>query len=252
MPVADYIPQANFFIMKQLNDNWLTEGWVDFEYKKYLLLAYLKHVSGAFQKVELYPELGDLVRHYRNLTGILEKKETLSGNFPEKLEGVDADSFTLQFRKIIEDDEVMEAIAEIVDFALPRMRERLNEGKEIYDFVEKQCELAPIGVMPLYAQEGYFFVSGHHRNDVQIHRYQITVFEHFQEQLRAIHSTCIKTIQRGLGETYEAIKTRLARNHKDLPNPATFLIQTRMAFPDEPTLIPVARRMLVQYVTHRS
>lgn len=235
--------------MKQLNDNWLTEGWVDFEYKKYLLLAYLQHVSGAFQKVELYPALGDLVRHYRNLTGILEKKENLSDHFPEKLEGIDATSFTLQFRKVIEDDEVMEAIAGIVDFALPKMKQCLEEGKELYDFVERQCELAPVGVMPLYAQEGYFFVSGHHHNDVQIHRYQITVFEHFEEQVRGIHSTLLKTVQRSLGVSFENIKRDLTRAYQDLPNPATFLIRTKMSFPDEPTLIPVARRMLVQYVS---
>lgn len=235
--------------MKHLSDNWLTEGLVDFEYKKYLLLAYLKFISGSFQKVELYPALGDLVRHYRNLTSILEKKESLSGNFPEKLEGIDASSFTLKFRRVIEDDEVMEAIAEIVDFGLPKMKERLEEGKELYDYVEKQCELAPVGVMPLYAREGYFFVSGHHHKDVQIHRYQITVFEHFQEKMRGIHSTHLRTIQRGLADTYENIKRALTKEHTDLPNPATFLIQTRMSFPDEPTLIPVARRMLVQYVS---
>ncbi len=235
--------------MNQLNDNWLTDGWVDFEYKKYVLLAYLQHVSGAFQKVELYPSLGDLVRHYRNLTSILEKKESLSDTFPEKLDGVDVTNFTLQFRKVIEDDEVMESIAEIVEFALPRMRERLNEGKELYDFVEKQCELAPIGVMPLYAREGYFFVSGHKGVDVQIHRYQITVFEHFKELMRGIHSTHLSTVQKRVGESYENIKRDLTRSMPDLPNPATFLISTKMSFPDEPTLIPVARRMLVQYVS---
>lgn len=237
--------------MKKLNDNWLTDGWVDFEFKKYLLLAYLQHVSGAFQKVELYPTLGDLVRHYRNLTGILEKKESISDKFPEKLEGFDATNFTLQFRKVIEDDEVMEAIAEIVQFALPKIRERLNEGKELYDYVENQCELAPVGVIPLYAREGYFFVSGHKGKDVQIHRYQITVFEHFNEQMRGIHSTLLTTIQKNLGESYENIKLNLTRTHRELPNPATFLISTKMSFPDEPTLIPVARRMLVQYVSRQ-
>ena len=39
--------------MKQLNPNWLTEGWVDFEYKKYLLLAYLQKVSIDFDERKL-------------------------------------------------------------------------------------------------------------------------------------------------------------------------------------------------------
>ena len=45
----------------KLKENWLTEGLIDFEYKKYQLLAYLKRVKDSFNKVELYPFLSDLV-----------------------------------------------------------------------------------------------------------------------------------------------------------------------------------------------
>jgi hypothetical protein len=31
--------------MNKLSENWISEGWIDFEYKKYLLLAYLKNVD---------------------------------------------------------------------------------------------------------------------------------------------------------------------------------------------------------------
>lgn len=31
--------------MKTLNHNWLTEGLIDFEYKKYILLSYLQEVN---------------------------------------------------------------------------------------------------------------------------------------------------------------------------------------------------------------
>ncbi len=41
--------------MESLKDNWLTEGLIDFEYKKYVLLAYMKRVKESFGRVELYP-----------------------------------------------------------------------------------------------------------------------------------------------------------------------------------------------------
>ena len=53
--------------MENLKDNWLTEGLIDFEYKKYQLLGYLQKVKDSFNRVELYPFLSDLVFHYRNL-----------------------------------------------------------------------------------------------------------------------------------------------------------------------------------------
>jgi hypothetical protein len=235
--------------MKRLSDDWLTSGWVDFEYKKYLMLSYLKEVKSAFQKMELYPSLGDLVKHYNNLKRIRDNKELLRGNFPGKLEGIDGKNLRLQFKQIIEDDEVMAAIEEIISFAYPKLKEALKEGKEIYDFVEDNCEIHPIGVMPLYTHEGYIFLSMDKDDTVFIHQYQITIFEHIHEKMRGIHSTLIKKVTRGVGETFESIKNSLIRTRTSLPNPATFLFHSRLRVPDEPTLVPVARRMLVRYVT---
>ncbi|WP_176454254.1 hypothetical protein [Siphonobacter sp. BAB-5385] len=36
--------------MKKLQKTWITDGLLDFEYKKYQLLAYLKHVNEHFQE----------------------------------------------------------------------------------------------------------------------------------------------------------------------------------------------------------
>ena len=52
--------------MKKLSPDWITEKHIDFEYKKYVLLAYLQEVNMNFEKTHLYPFLADLVDHYRN------------------------------------------------------------------------------------------------------------------------------------------------------------------------------------------
>ncbi len=43
--------------MDKLKDNWLTDGLIDYEFKKYQLLAYFKQVKESFQRIELYPYL---------------------------------------------------------------------------------------------------------------------------------------------------------------------------------------------------
>ncbi len=63
--------------MKNLSENWMTEGWIDFEYKKYLLLAYLKDVGVNFKQVKLYPPLADLIHHYSKLKNFEENRDQL-------------------------------------------------------------------------------------------------------------------------------------------------------------------------------
>ncbi len=60
--------------MATLNKNWITEKAIDFEYKKYILLAYLKQVSQNFEENKLYPSLAELIGHYKLLISIKENK----------------------------------------------------------------------------------------------------------------------------------------------------------------------------------
>ena len=60
--------------MKQLSDTWFAEGYIDFELKKYTLLAYLQEINKYFNENKLYPQLGDVVFHYNNLVEVRENK----------------------------------------------------------------------------------------------------------------------------------------------------------------------------------
>jgi hypothetical protein len=137
--------------MEHLKDNWLTDGLIDFEYKKYVLLAYLKRVKESFGRVELYPHLSDLVFHYRNLVSLKENKGLIVSSFPRELSLENLRTLELNYRKIIEDDAVMQEIESIMQFALPQLKDSVEEGSSIYEFVESKCELTAVGVVPLAA-----------------------------------------------------------------------------------------------------
>lgn len=234
--------------MEKLSNDWLTDGLIDYEYKKYLLLAYFKKVRTSFEQQELYPILGDLVFHYNNLLEFKKNREVIQKNFPAELSGIDLKKLELTYKKITEDDELMAEIEDIIAYALPLFKGSLSEGKEIYEYVESNCQLTPVGLLPLYTDEGYFFISHDPSRETNVYRYQLTLVETAKEQYRGIHTTRIDQLRRGLGDTYENLKIGLTKKFKDLPNPATFLIHSRVKFPYTSTLEPVAKRLLVRYI----
>lgn len=235
--------------MEKLKHDWLTEGLIDYEYKKYILLAYLKDVKKRFNQSELYPFMADLVFHYRNLVKVKERKELLYDSFPQSLSKADFNKLQLTYDKIVNDDEVMKQIEEILMFALPKIKSTLEEGKELFEFVEENISLEPVGLSPIYADEGYLFINQNASTDVAIYRYQMTFFEHAEEKFRSMATKYLMTEMRGLSKSFENIKVELARTFTELPNPATYLAATKLKFPLEETVLPVAKRMLVRQIS---
>ncbi len=235
--------------MDQLSKDWLTQGLIDFEYKKYVLLAYLKTVRNSFSRVELYPYMGDLIFHYRNLLAVKDNKALIRESFPKEISLDEFKKLELSYRQMVDDDALMSELESIIEFSLPKMKDSLQEGSMIYDHVEAQCEISPIGVTPLYAKEGYLFVTQPPEKETNVYRYQVSIFEQSHEQLRSLNTEFIESVARNTANTYERIKLDLVKKFRDLPNPATYLIISRMKFPFTETLMPVAKRLFVKHIS---
>lgn len=235
--------------MENLKENWLTDGLIDFEYKKYILLAYLQSVKDSFTRVELYPFLSDLVFHYRNLMSLKENKSMINDRFPKQLSLEHLKNLELNYKQMIEDDAIMKEIESIIQFSIPQLKTFLDEGSFIYEYVQSKCEIAPIGLTSLYANEGYLFISQPPERETEVYRYQITIFDNSNEVLRGIHTKYVAKEEKTLTNTYEQMKLRLIREFTDLPNPATYLVLSKLKFPFTQTLMPVAKRLLVKQIS---
>ncbi|MCS6974869.1 MAG: hypothetical protein N2044_08875 [Cyclobacteriaceae bacterium] len=235
--------------MSSLSKDWLTQGLIDFEYKKYVLLAYLQKVKESFGRVELYPFLSELVFHYQNLKAVQENRTLIREQFPRELSLEDFRKLVLSYRQMVEDDAVMNELSSIIEFAIPQVKESLDEGTVIYEYVESQCEFTAVGVTPLYAREGYLFVTQPPEEETNIYRYQLSIYEERHEQLRSLNTKYIETASKSPFEPYENLKLSLTRRFSDLPNPATYLVLSRIRFPFTATLMPVAKRLLVKHLS---
>ncbi|WP_299820293.1 hypothetical protein [uncultured Pontibacter sp.] len=234
--------------MNTLPINWLTEGLIDFEYKKYLLLAYLQAAKAEFGEQRLYPVFSDLIMHYRNLLQVKEHKQLVYEQFPQRISRADFEKLELVYEKIVEDDETMQQIEDIIQYAAPLFGEAVESGKELYDFVERHLEISPVGITPIYHNEGYLFLEAYPGKETQVYLYRITIFENTYEKYRGINTQHLQTVRRGLAQTHENLKVQLLRERHELPNPATFAVVSKIPVPLEHSLLPIAKRSLVKYV----
>lgn len=235
--------------MERLPKDWMTQGLIDFEYKKYVLLAYLQTVKKSFDRVELYPFLSDLVFHYQNLQAIKENKTLIRESFPKEISLEEFKKLEVSYREMIEDDSIMNELTSIIEWALPQFKGSLEEGSVIYEYVASQCEISPVGVTPLYAREGYLFITVPPERETNVYRYQLSIFGEQYDQLRSLNTEFVETVSKSTVTPYETIKINLVKRFKELPNPATYLILSRMRFPFTETLMPVAKRLFVKHIS---
>lgn len=235
--------------MKQLSETWFAEGYIDFELKKYTLLAYLQEVNKYFDQNKLYPLLADVVFHYNNLVAFRENKKYLQEHFPKKLTGIQLHKLQLLYEQMIEDDELMQELEEIIHYAAQTIKTTLQTGASIYEFVEDKMLITPVGLIPLDTQEGYFFLSSNDSKVTNVYHYRLSIFEKREEKYRSIKTAFVDHRRRSIACTYEHIKSDLIRQHNALPNPAVYSIETSLSFPIDETLLPIAKRSLVKFLT---
>ena len=234
--------------METLSKTWLTEKHIDFEYKRYLLLAYLQSVNENFKEHRLYPFLSDLIGHYRDLLGLRDGKKNLSENFPGAAKSADMENFRIVYEKIIRDDELMREIEAIIEFSIPQMEQHLKTGKKIYDMIEEHLMFFPIGIVPLHTDAGYLLLRDGMKSDTKVYEYEISIFDNANERYRSIRTRLVSVFERSISNTYESIKSLLVLENQQFPNPATYAIETDMILPLEETFLPLAKRTLVKYL----
>lgn len=235
--------------MKTLSQTWFADGYIDFELKKYTLLAYLQEINRYFCENKLYPQFADLIFHYNNLVAFKENKKYLQEQFPKRLTGIQIEKLQLLYQSLVEDDELMQELEEIINFASSTMKRTITSGSEIYEFVENKITIEPVGLVPLDHTEGYFMLCEGQCRNTWVYQYRLSIFEKHDEKYRSIKTEFVDVWQRNVVNSYQNIKSELIKNRSDLPNPAVYSLETELSLPLEETLLPIAKRSLVKYIT---
>ncbi len=231
-----------------LSETWFSDGRIDFELQKYRLLAYLQEADGRFRETKLYPTLSDLVFHYQNLIAFRDTKQVLQNHFPKALGGVDLDRARLLYQDLTTDDAAMQELEAIVSYGIARIKPVLDHGAHLYDAVEGGLTLEPVGLVPLYRDEGYVLLRRNVPAEVRAYQYAVSLFEHGQARFRGVQLQYIDTWTQHVAHTVDRIKIELIKARPELPQPAVYTVQATADVPLQETLLPITKRLLVRYL----
>ena len=229
-----------------LNATWITDKIIDFEYKKYLLLAYFQSVEIEFKNKRLYPYYADLLLHYTNLKDLVARQHEISNFFSKDVIGIDLKQEKIIYKKTFLESSVIKEIETIVNYSLPKFQYYLNEGEQLNQFVNNNISIHPIGLEPIYKMEGYFLIQNKADAETQIFHYSSSVCK--GNESRYINYSYVKSEKNSIINTPEKIKCNLVLKNRNLPNPAAYWVESKCDFPFQETLLPVVINMIAKII----
>ena len=237
--------------MEHLSIEIFFDSEIDFEKSQYRILAVIKNACKEFAQNKIYPSLAMLIKLNRELNQLKDERNNLKQKFPKQIKG-----FDINEQKVIYDimnnpelDDKIENIFSLIDWALPRINEAIDEGIALFDFVDDNILLKQVGILPIYKEEGYFLITDNIAMELQVHRYECSIFTSGDEKFRSLKTEIVKIERQGIIKRLpETIKQEIIKERTDLPNPATFLLDTELDFPFSESIMPVAKRKMISYI----
>lgn len=229
-----------------LSNTWITDNPLDFEYKQYLLLGYLQRVETKFSEYALYPELSELIDHFKNLHDFESKRNELQSKRPGVLNGIDWKNLQPQFEKKEKDSAQEKMVNELVRWSIPKIKNTIDQGSEIYEDINAKLEVEVVGLSPLFTNEGYMLLRFAQEKTIRIYRFASSPikFEGFSAlglRMEYLFSELSHSIQ-----NYVQLKRQLIKQFPQLPQPMVYSYLVNGKWPIFESVLPIVKRDLLR------
>ncbi len=233
--------------MGTLSLNMFIGAYRDFEQSQYHVLAGLKKAREAFVGNKVYPTLTELIELYTTLTHITREKETLKQELPKRIKGLDLENNRIIYESQDLGHADFKAVEDLIHWALPSIKKAIEEGKTIYNFVDEHITVSGVGLVPSYIEEGYLLVPELATSTLHVIQYEVTIFSGAGEKYRNLKTATVETFNLSSpGASPWNIKQQLLAEYRQMPNPATWFFDTDLDFPFDHSILPIAKRKLLQ------
>lgn len=236
--------------MNPLSLELFTGAIDDVERTQYQILGGLQKARRAFDEKRVYPYLGQLVKLHGALRTVLERSENFRTPETGQITGIDWEKKSVTYEWPELDESEMAVVEDLIRWALPHIRDAIEEGREVYEHIEDNMELETVGIVPSYLQEGYLMVPNREEDTLQVLRYALSIITEEGETHRALKTVHCKTVEQdGVDVDPSSVKLKLLKERRDLPNPATYFSNTTLSVPYKESLLPVVKRRLVRHLS---
>lgn len=240
--------------MKKVSaDSFINDAIHDSEQCQYYTLEYLKQCREEFSHNRLYPALADLIELAKGLGNFLERAQSFHAQMPQKIKSIDLESKEIIFESQFTEHPDLVRIEELVRWLLPLLKQVIDEGVHIYDFVDDNISVAGVGILPIYKDEGYCIVPEHRLSMIHFLYYQLSLYTAGSEKYRTLKTTIVDSLPQPIIQ-YSPItlKQQFMETHQEMPNPATYVCETDLDFPLQETILPILKRKLMTRIVQET
>lgn len=232
-----------------LNLNLFTKVQDDYEKRQYVILAELKKISAEFQYYKVYPHLSFLVDLHRTLQDVIGHISDLRDQFPKRISKIDWVNQTIDHDVVFVDGTDLTRVEELIRWAIPHIEKTIHEGVTIHEYVSEGLSVEHVGIVPNYMEEGYFFLPDNRRKKLNLFRFEVSIFQSSEDKYRSLKTKLLKSLKKeSVDLSPNSVKMDLIKEQKELPNPATFSFHTDLDFSFNNTILPIAKRKLMQTI----
>ena len=224
--------------MKNLSQNWFFDRPIDLEHKTYVLLDYLQQVNKFYEQNKLYPYLKELIFHYNNINIFLNNKENFKNKLKKDLIEFDFDNYFLKYCDL-EDINELKEVDNILNYSFSKLKDYIDQGKEIYNFIEKNLIIEPVGIIPINKREGYILIKND--KNIYVFKYDNFILREDKDNTIIIKTEFYKMFNIKI---FEKVKEKLLEINKELPNPMVFGIESKIKFPLMESVLPIVKRRM--------
>jgi len=235
--------------MNGLSLDLFTNIGIDSEIRQYHILDGLKKIRDKFSYNKLYPHLSEVISLYQTLSIINREVKKLEDGMPSQIMDIDVIDQKITYQLLHDDHKHLDSVKETIDWSLPLIKETIDEGIAIYEFVDENILVEKVGIMPNYTEEGYIFVPDNKDKKLYLFRYELTIYTKSDDNYRSLKTKYISSMDESIfRSSLNTVKLQLINKHADLPNPATYAFSTYLDFSFEETMFPVIKRKFLQYL----
>jgi len=212
-----------------LSEHWLTSNPIDFEYKKYLLLAYEQKMMAEYKKNKVYPYLTDIVDKLQYVNDFLKSAVSFEKS-NQSISHVDWIRHELQYESNIHDD-MFDELKLTAIMARNILSPLYLQFKNLYDEIDGSIVISGTKFTIFDKYEGYILLKYDMGRKEKIMKYDIHKILYPEPEFR------LKTYKASMKEYYTE---RFCKN--------IFDITMNDKFPMKASSIPVFRRKFLLHV----
>lgn len=211
--------------MQMLDNDWLTNNPIDFEYKKYLLLAYDQQLSKKCDDQKIYPYFSDLIDKIK-IVNEFQQNIKLFEQSKVSVSKIDWHNKKLLYHSLLTDPNFDE-IKKIADYSKSILTDLYIKYRTLLDDVDGSIEISGCRVEIFNIYDGYIILRAGRRE--KIFRYEVVRILYPNPHYR------LNTYKADMREYYN---TRYTKN--------VFDVVFKEDYPMKESILPVYKRKFLE------